>query len=349
MSTVGENERKTQKHVIQIFKEDLGYEYLRNWHHRTDNCNVEEGILRSYLSKQHYNENLITKAIETLEKAASNQSEDLYYANREVYNLLRYGIKIKEEVGTHTQTVWVIDWKNPHNNQFAVAEEVAIGCKRPDIVLYVNGIALGILELKRSTVSVSEGIRQNITNQSKDCIQSFFNTIQLVMAGNNTNGLRYGVIETKERYYLSWKELNTAIDNNTKPLSLEQGLIQICHKERFLELIHDFIVFDAGIKKIGRHNQYYGVKLAQERVHKHEGGIIWHTQGSGKSMTMVWLAKWILENMPDARVLIITDRTELDEQIEKIFKGVNQTIDRCLSGADLLKKLSEATPPYYAP
>ena len=91
----------------------------------------------------------------------------------------------------------------------------------------------------------------------------------------------------------------------------------MCSKERLLELIHDFMVFDAGVKKTARHNQYFGVKAAQERVAKREGGIIWHTQGSGKSLTMVWLAKWIREHQNDARVLIITDRTELDEQIEK--------------------------------
>ena len=104
--------------------------------------------------------------------------------------------------------------------------------------------------------------------------------------------------------------------------------MQLCHKERFLELMHDFIVFDRGIKKLCRHNQYFGVKAAQESVRKREGGIIWHTQGSGKSLIMVWLTKWIRENIKDSRVLIITDRDELDKQIEKVFKGVNEEIYR---------------------
>ena len=102
--------------------------------------------------------------------------------------------------------------------------------------------------------------------------------------------------------------------------------------------IHDFIVFDAGTKKTCRHNQYFGVRAAQERVATREGGIIWHTQGSGKSLTMVWLAKWIREHVTDARVLIITDRTELDEQIEKVFKGVDEDIYRTKSGADLVRR-----------
>src|SRR5690606_14163530 len=98
-------------------------------------------------------------------------------------------------------------------------------------------------------------------------------------------------------------------------LSLDFELSQLCGKERFLELIHDFIVFDAGTKKLCRYNQYFGVKKAQVRIRQREGGIIWHTQGSGKSLTMVWLDKWIRENVTNARVLIITDRIELDEQI----------------------------------
>src|SRR5262249_7969517 len=206
--------------------------------------------------------------------------------------------------------------------------------KRPDLVLYVNGIAVGVLELKRSTISVAEGIRQNLDNQKKEFIEHFFSTIQLVMAGNDTQGLRYGIIQTPEKYYLTWKEDGPG--NNP----LDKALRQLCNKTRFLELLHDFIVFDAGTKKLCRHNQYFGVKAAQARVKKREGGIIWHTQGSGKSLTMVWLAKWNRENVKDARRPIVTDRTELDEQIERVFKGVNEDIYRTTSGADLIATLN---------
>ena len=210
--------------------------------------------------------------------------------------------------------------------------------KRPDLVLYINGLALGVLELKRSTVSMAEGIRQNLENQKKVFIEHFFSTIQLLMAGSDAEGLRYGTIGTPEKYYLTWKE-ESAIEN-----LLDRPLIQMCSKARFLELIHDFIVFDAGTKKLCRHNQYFGVRAAQDHVKRREGGIIWHTQGSGKSLTMVWLAKWIREHVKDARVLLITDRTELDEQIEKVFKGVNEDIYRTQSGADLIAKLNTTTP-----
>ena len=272
-----------------------------------------------------------------LNKAAGDTSRGLYDRNKEVYQLLRYGVKVKTDVGENTETVWLIDWKNPGDNHFAIAEEVTVPAaeakaygKRPDVVLYVNGIALGVLELKRSTVSVAQGIRQNLDNQKKDFIEHFFSTMQLVMAGNDTEGLRYGTIQTPEKYYLTWKE-DALVEN-----PLDRALIQLCGKARFLELIHDFTVFDVGTKKLCRHNQYFGVRAAEDHVRRREGGIIWHTQGSGKSLTMVWLAKWIRENVKDARVLIITDRTELDEQIESVFKGVSEEIYRTKSGADLV-------------
>lgn len=334
---VGQIERLTQDRVVEVFQL-LDYEYLGNWEERENNSCIEEELLRKFLVAQGYGDSLINKAIYELNKAAGDQVKSLYDINKEVYSLLRYGVKVKEGVGENTQDVWLIDWENPLKNHFAFAEEVTVRGqhdKRPDIVLYVNGIALGVLELKRSKVSVSEGIRQNLDNQKKIFIQGFFATMQLVMAGNDTEGLRYGTIETKEKYYLKWKEegyLGNILDIN---------IMQLCKKERFLELIHDFIVFDKGVKKLCRHNQYFGVKAAQDSLHKREGGIIWHTQGSGKSLTMVWLAKWIKENINDSRVLIITDRDELDDQIKKVFVGVDEVdMHRTTSGKDLLNQLN---------
>jgi type I restriction enzyme, R subunit len=343
MSPVGDNEIITQCRVVCLLtgKDQLGFEYLGNWHDRENNSNIEESYLRKYLHKQGYNEVLIGKTIFELTKVAGVQNKNLYSVNKDVYIILRYGAKIKEEVGENTTTVRLIDWENPQNNHFAIAEEVSIkgeNKKRPDIVIYVNGIALGVIELKRSTVSVSEGIRQNLDNQKSMFIQPFFTTVQIIMAGNDTEGLRYGVINTPEKHYLKWKE-ESEVEN-----LLDRHVLQICNKEKFLELIHDFIVFDGGKKKICRHNQYFGVKAAQQRIQKREGGIIWHTQGSGKSMIMVWLTKWIREHINNARVLIITDRDELDKQIETVFKGVDEDIKRTKSGKDLIEKLNEPLP-----
>jgi type I restriction enzyme R subunit len=341
MSTVGQIERATQDRVVKLLREQLGYTYLGNWEVRQDNSNIEERYLRLFLKRQEYSDTLIRRALYELKKVAGDQTRSLYDINKAVYGLLRYGVPVRPDAGENTQTVWLIDWKNPLNNDFAIAEEVTVEgkhTKRPDVVIYVNGIALCVLELKRSVVSVSEGIRQNLDNQKKMFIQPFFTPIQLIMAGNDTEGLRYGVIETPEKYYLTWKE-ESAIEN-----LLDRSLSQLCEKQRLLEIINDFVVFDAGVKKICRPNQYFGVHKAQERVRRREGGIIWHTQGSGKSLTMVWLARWIRENVRDARVLIITDRTELDEQIEKVFKGVNEDIYRTKSGQDLIEKLNATTP-----
>jgi type I restriction enzyme R subunit len=347
MSTVGQIEKQTQQRVVMLFKEKLGYDHLGDWTDRGGNRNIEEDLLRKFLrDKQRNDDALITRALHLLDKTASDASKSLYDRNRTVYDLLRYGVKVKPGVGENTVDVWLIDWKHPEKNHFAIAEEVTIEAasdkahpKRPDVVLYVNGIALGVLELKRSTVSMAEGIRQNLDNQKKIFIEHFFSTIQWVMAGNDTEGLRYGAIQTPEKYYLTWKE-ESAVEN-----LLDRALIQLCGKARFLELIHDFILFDAGVKKLCRHNQYFAVRASQAHVRRQEGGIIWHAQGSGKSLVMVWLAKWIRENTRDARVLIITDREELDEQIhERVFLPTGEQIHRTRSGADLIGVLNATKP-----
>jgi type I site-specific restriction-modification system R (restriction) subunit len=236
--TVGQIEKKTQARVVKLFREQLAYDYLGNWIDREDNRNIEPDLLRAFLKRQGHDESLIAKALYQIEKAAGDTSKSLYDRNRAVYELLRYGVKVKADVGENTETVWLIDWKRP----------------------------------------------------------------------------------------------------------LDRALTQLCRKERFLELIHDFILFDAGRKKLCRHSQYFAVRASQEYVGRHEGGIIWNTQGSGKSLIMVWLAKWIREHVHDARVLIITDRTELDEQIERVFFGVNEEIYRTKSCADLIARLNSANP-----
>ncbi len=336
---VGQIERKTQNRVVSLFRDSLGYDYFGNWEDREENSNIEEEYLRPFLMRSGHGDILIDKAIETLKKSTNRPQLSLYELNKETYGLLRYGIKVREGLGESYQTIWPIDWKNPEKNHFAIAEEVTIKgnkTKRPDIVLYVNGIAVGVIELKRSTVSVSEGIRQNIGNQKEDFIKTFFGTIQLIMAGNDTEGLRYGTTETPEVHYLSWKEVGVGSESR-----LDKTILQICDKNRILEIIHNFIVFDSGIKKTCRHNQYFGIKSAQDYLNRHEGGIVWHTQGSGKSLTMVWLAKWIRENISDARVLLLTDRTELDQQIKQVFNGVDEEIWRAPNAKDLLSELNK--------
>jgi type I restriction enzyme R subunit len=344
MNNIGEIERLTQNRVVKLFQKQLGYNYLGNWEDRINNSNIEDEILSRYLvNKAGYSEELVKRAIYKLKTEAINYDRSLYNNNKEVYKFLRYGAPVTASANERHQTVHFINWNEPEKNEFAIAEEVTVFGnreKRPDVVLYINGIAIGVLELKRSTVSIGDGIRQNLTNQQPEFIQSFFSTIQLVMAGNDTEGLRYGCIGTPEKFFLNWRE---DIEDNSL-LQLDKYLLKVCEKKRLIELLHDFILFDGGKKKLPRYHQYFGIKAAQEHIRKREGGIIWHTQGSGKSIVMVLLAKWILENNPNARVAILTDRTELDKQIERVFNDVGEPIKRTSSGRELMQQLGQPTP-----
>lgn len=344
MNSIGKSERETQNRIVALFKEELKYTYLGNWEDQERTQPIEENLLLDFLIKsQGYSEIVAKKAVQELVKAATNLSSGLYEANKEVYKLLRYGVSVREELGELKERAWFINWKEPLKNNFAIAEEVTVkgrNNKRPDIVIYVNGFAIGVIELKRSKVGVTQGIRQNLDNQKEAFIPNFFTAMQYLFAGNDTQGLRYGTIETSEKYYLQWKEET----NKTFDYVLDKHLFLMCQKERLLELIHDFVVYDKGTKKLCRPNQFFGIKAAHTNVRTKQGGIIWHTQGSGKSLTMVWLAKWIRENVDNSRILIITDREELDDQIEKLFIGVDENIYRTKSGRDLISTLNNTSP-----
>lgn len=343
MSTLNRPERETQNRIIQLFREELGYRYLGD---RTDfdNSNIWEEHLSAFLSRSGYSAAQISAALTRLRREADNRNRSLYDNNQAVYNLLRYGVPVKEEAGKVTETVHLIHWNEPEKNDFAIAEEVTLRGsheRRPDIVLYINGIAIGVLELKRSSVSIGDGIRQNLSNQEPQFNAWFFSTVQFVFAGNNSEGLRYGTVGTEEKYFLQWKE----DEQDNSRYKLDKYLLKLCEKRRIVELMRDFVLFDGGIKKLPRPHQYFGIKKAQERIRQRQGGIIWHTQGSGKSIVMVLLAKWILENNPNARVAIITDRDELDKQIERVFAEAGETgIKRAPSGRELMRLLGQAAP-----
>ena len=354
---IGDSERKTQNRAVRFFCEKLHYTNLGNLHD-SENSNIMRDRLQAWLIKQGYSEKLAANAINLLVKVSGNLQQGLYHANKEVYSLLKYGAKVKETADQPPKTVYFINFADAEKNDFCIAEEVTViggNTKRPDLVIYVNGIALAVIELKKSSVSVSDGIRQNLTNQRANFIEKFFTTMQFCMAGNDSEGLRYGTLLTPEKHYLEWKEdgfhqfpeerdeTDIQIEDvcKTIPNKLDMQLYAMFCKKRFLDLVHNFVIFDRGIKKVCRYNQYYAIKRAQHRLFdKQRGGIVWHTQGSGKSLTMVWLSKWILENDPNARVLIVTDREELDAQIEKNYKGVDENIVRTKSGKDLLERLN---------
>ena len=345
MNHIAKPESATKARVLQLFENDLGYDYLGDWSDRPGNSNIETDLLTAYLSEAGYTPAQISAALYQLGKEACHPDRTLYGNNQAVYSLLRYGVQVKTEVGKPTDTVHLINWKQTEKNHFAVAQEVTLKKgdaleRRPDVVLYVNGIAMGVLELKNSRVSIGDGVRQNLSNQQPQFNQWFFSTVQLILAGNDSEGLQYGTIGTPAKYFLTWKE--DEVDHSG--YKLDKYLRKLCSKQRLLELVHDFVLFDNGVKKLPRVHQYFGLKAAQEHVRQRKGGIIWHTQGAGNSILLVLLAKGILENLPQARVVIITDRDELDKQIERVFTQAGEAISRTSSGRDLMSQLAQSKP-----
>jgi type I restriction enzyme R subunit len=237
MNGVGKAEIVTQRRVVALFREELDYRYLGDWSDRAGNSNIEEGLVSQYLAGCAYSEAQINAALYTLRTEAGNAGRGLYGNNQAVYKLLRYGVSAKTEAGKATETVHLINWDGPQKNDFAIAEEVTLARggyeRRPDLVLYVNGIAVATIELKNSRVSIGDGIRQSLSNQQPEFNEWFYSTVQIIFAGNDTEGLRYGAIRTEEKYFLTWKE--DEADNSR--YKLDKYLFKMCSKERLLELL----------------------------------------------------------------------------------------------------------------
>ncbi|WP_300385212.1 HsdR family type I site-specific deoxyribonuclease, partial [Clostridium sp.] len=222
--------------------------------------------------------------------------------------------------------------------------------KRPDIVLFVNGIPFCVIELKASAVSLKQSISQMIGNQKKDNIPHLFKYVQLVLAGN-TREVRYATTGTPAKFWAVWKEEEDlgveALVKGRLATELDRTIVSLLNIDRVLEIIREYTLFDNNVKKIARYQQYFGIKRTLERIDtfdntgKRNGGLIWHTQGSGKSLTMVMLARALRRRITNAKIIIVTDRKELDSQIKRTFtqSGFKNDIIQAQTGSHLNSQL----------
>lgn len=305
----------------------------------------------------------IERAMEDLDEPLT---DGLVRTSEKIYDALLLGKSYPETVGDGKMLSFnlrYIDWDNPQNNMFHVTEEFAVDSRdrqhnaRPDIVLFINGIPFAIIKCKAPHIPVDEAVGQMIRNQQAAYIHQLFKFAQLVVA-TNKNAVKYATAGTPKKFWSIWKEQDTewlqtrlkALVPDRMPTEQDRNIVSLFSPERVYELIRYFILFDANVKKVCRYQQFFAVReimktIAESDEHgNRQSGVIWHTQGSGKSLTMVMLAKYILMELKDChpRVVIVTDRKELDAQIAATFAHTRLTPARATSGRHLVELVNSA-------
>lgn len=356
---------------------------------------ILEGILKKQIEKINeidykgeihpFSKNTITRAVKDLRDVLD---QGLITTNEMIYDLLSLG-KSYEEIINMDKKSWpfkFIDWEHPEKNVYHVTDEFEVkGLEKtryPDIVLFVNGIPLVVIECKRRDKkrALEEAISQHLRNQKKENIPRLFHYCQLLIA-TSVNDFKYGTVGTPENFWSVWREPDDLreevqhlmgkrdesqawrerlvnhykssarkVEEWLEPTLQDVNLYNMCDKKRLLELIYRFVVYDNGVKKIARYQQYFGVKNTMERVRDirkdgtRKGGVIWHTQGSGKSITMVFMSRnlALAKDIPNQRIMIVTDRTDLDEQLWKSFKSCGKEIVRASTGRNLVELLKDS-------
>lgn len=309
-------------------------------------------------AKNEFSAANIERAIEDLDEPLT---DGLVRTSEKIYDALLLGKSYPETVGDGKMLSFnlnYIDWEHPENNLFHVTEEFAVESQdkqhnaRPDIVLFINGIPFAIIECKAPHISVEQAVEQTIRNQQAKYIPQLFKFAQIVMA-TNKNVVKYATAGTAKKFWSVWKEQNEAfmsrqlvqLISNRTPTEQDKDIISLFNKQRVMEFISYFILYDANVKKICRYQQYFAVKEIIKTIKEtdvrgnRQSGVIWHTQGSGKSLTMVMLAKYILMELTECnpRVVIVTDRKELDGQIAATFAHTRLNPARATSGRHLVE------------
>lgn len=370
------NEDSISKYpAIELLKK-LGYIYIS-----PEECAVERGskydtvlknILRSQLIKlngytyankeRKFSSANIERAIEDIDEPLT---DGLVKTSEKIYDMLLLGRSYAENLGDGkilSFNLKYIDWDNFENNVFHVTEEFSVDNidrsknARPDIVLFINGIPFAVIECKAPTISADQAVEQTIRNQTDDYIPQLFKYVQIVMA-TNKNTVKYATTGTPKKFWNVWREQDTEFLQNGLnkcitdriPTEQDKNIISLFSKQRVKELIKYFILYDANVKKICRYQQYFALKEIIKTVTTYTdngnrcGGVIWHTQGSGKSLTMDMVSKYILMELSayNPRVIIVTDRKELDSQITATFSHTRLNPARATSGRHLVQLINE--------